>query len=52
MLSGHVRKGDSIDLPVPRREAWRDVISYIYTGKGEITPAMMEDLLFLAGNAD
>ncbi|TVY14931.1 hypothetical protein LARI1_G008373, partial [Lachnellula arida] len=40
MLSGHVRKGDSIDLPVPRPEAWRDVVSYVYTGKGEITPAM------------
>jgi hypothetical protein len=52
MLSGHVRKGDSIDLPIPRPEAWADVISYIYTGKGEITPAMREDILFLAGNAD
>jgi hypothetical protein len=52
MLSGHVRKGDSIDLPIPRPEAWADVISYIYTGKGEITPVMREDILFLAGNAD
>lgn len=52
MLSGHVRKGDSIDLPVPRPEVWRDVVSYIYTGRGEITPAMKEDILFLAGNAD
>jgi hypothetical protein len=49
MLSGHVRKGDSIDLPVPRPDAWLDVISYIYTGKGKITSAMREDILYLAG---
>ncbi|TVY75846.1 hypothetical protein LSUE1_G007733 [Lachnellula suecica] len=52
MLSGHVRKGDAIDLPMPRPEAWRDVVSYIYTGKGEVSPAMRQDILFLAGNAD
>lgn len=51
MLSGHIRKGDSIDLPLPRPEAWRAVISYIYTGKGEITPAVKENILFLAGTA-
>ena len=52
MLSGHVRRGDSIDLPLPRPEAWRDVVFYIYTGKGELSPAMKENILFLAGNVD
>lgn len=50
MLSGHVRKGDSIDLPIPHPEAWREVITYIYTGKGVMTASMKENILFLAGN--
>jgi hypothetical protein len=52
MLSGHVRKGDAIDLPLPQPEAWSSVISYIYTGKGELTSAMKENILYLAGHAD
>ncbi|PVH72713.1 hypothetical protein DL98DRAFT_659879 [Cadophora sp. DSE1049] len=54
MLSGHVRKGDSIDLPIPHPEAWRDVLTYIYTGRGShgsLTTAMKENILFLAGHA-
>jgi hypothetical protein len=51
MLSGHVRKGDFIDLPVPHPDAWRDMISYIYTGKGETTASIKENILYLAGNA-
>ena len=54
MLSGHVRKGDSIDLPIPHPEAWRDVLTYIYTGRGShesFTTAMRENILFLAGHA-
>ncbi|OWP05571.1 hypothetical protein B2J93_190 [Marssonina coronariae] len=51
MLSGHVRKGDSIDLPLPAPEAWRDVLAYIYTGRGSLTPAMRENVCFLAGHA-
>ncbi|KAF7943781.1 uncharacterized protein EAE97_005851 [Botrytis byssoidea] len=49
MLSGHIRKGDSIDLPLPSPEAWVDTIAYVYTGQGEITLAMKENILFLAG---
>ncbi|KAK0124148.1 hypothetical protein ONS95_009131 [Cadophora gregata] len=54
MLSGHVRKGDSIDLPIPHPDAWRDVLTYIYTGRGNhgrLTAAMKENILFLAGHA-
>lgn len=54
MLSGHVRKGDSIDLPIPHPEAWRDVLTYIYTGRGShesLTTAVKENILFLAGHA-
>ncbi|PBP15854.1 hypothetical protein BUE80_DR013432 [Diplocarpon rosae] len=51
MLSGHVRKGDSIDLPLPAPEAWRDVLAYVYTGRGSLTPAVRENIYFLAGHA-
>ncbi|KAH6711859.1 hypothetical protein BKA61DRAFT_486902 [Leptodontidium sp. MPI-SDFR-AT-0119] len=51
MLSGHVRKGDSIDLPIPYPETWRDVLTYIYTGRGPLTTAMKENICFLAGHA-
>ncbi|ESZ97001.1 hypothetical protein SBOR_2617 [Sclerotinia borealis F-4128] len=52
MLSGHIRKGDSIDLPLPSPEAWVDTIAYVYTGQGEITLAMKENILFLAGRVE
>jgi hypothetical protein len=49
MLSGHIRKGDAIDLPLPHPEAWRDVVSYVYTGRGVVTAAMKENILYLGG---
>lgn len=49
MLSGHIRKSDSIDLPLPNPEVWVDTIAYVYTGKGEVTLPMKENILFLAG---
>lgn len=52
MLSGHIRNGDFIDLPLPSPEAWVDTIAYVYTGQGEITPAMKENISFLAGRVE
>jgi hypothetical protein len=52
MLSGHIRKGDVVDLPLPRPEAWRESVSHIYTGKGEVTTAMNENILYLAGRVN
>lgn len=49
MLSGHVRKGDVIDLPVPAPEAWDHTIAYVYTGRGPVTEEMRENIQFLAG---
>jgi len=51
LLSGHVRKGDSIDLPMPYPESWPDVVAYIYTGRGILTTGMRENILYLAGHA-
>jgi hypothetical protein len=52
MLSGHVRKGDAIDLPMPHQEAWRETVTYIYTGQGEMSSAMGENISYLAGHGD
>ena len=49
MLSGHVWKGDIIDLPLPRPEAWARTVTYVYTGQGELTEAMKENILYLGG---
>jgi hypothetical protein len=51
MLSGHVRKGDRIDLPLPHPEAWPDVVAYIYTGSGSPSPNMKANISYLAGHA-
>lgn len=52
MLSGHIRKGDSIDLPLPSPKVWIDTIAYVYTGQGEVTLAMKENIVFLAGRVE
>ncbi len=52
MLSGHIRKGDTVDLPLPHPEAWRECVSYIYTGKGELTEMMKRNISYLAGLAN
>jgi hypothetical protein len=52
MLSGHVRKGDAIDLPIPHPEVWRDTVTYIYTGRGEVGRAVKGNISYLAGHGD
>lgn len=49
MLSGHVREGDIIDLPIPHPEAWPQTVAYFYTGLGELTEAIKQNILYLAG---
>lgn len=49
MLSGHVREGDIIDLPLPRPKAWPQTLAYVYTGQGDLTDAMKENILYLGG---
>jgi hypothetical protein len=52
MLSGHVRKGDTIDLPIPRPESWKETVTYIYTGFKSPSAAARENISYLAGHAD
>jgi len=54
MLSGHVRKYDTIDLPLPHPGAWRETVTYVYTciGHRSISAAARENIQYLAGHAD
>ncbi|KAK9416375.1 hypothetical protein SUNI508_01792 [Seiridium unicorne] len=49
LVSGHVREGDIIYLPLPHAEAWPQTVEYIYTGQGELTGAIRENIVYLAG---
>ncbi|KAI1772081.1 hypothetical protein F4818DRAFT_187577 [Hypoxylon cercidicola] len=49
LTSGHVREGDVIYLPVPHAEAWPQTAQYVYTGQGELTDAVRENIVYLAG---
>ncbi|KAI1739138.1 hypothetical protein F4680DRAFT_149054 [Xylaria scruposa] len=49
LTSGHIRNGDIVYLPVPHAESWAQTVRYIYTGDGELTVAMRENILYLGG---
>lgn len=50
LISGHVRSGDIIYLPVPHAESWPQTVRYIYTGEGALTTAMRENIIYLGGS--
>lgn len=49
LSSGHIRSGDIVYLPVPHADSWPQTIRYVYTGEGELTVAMRENILYLGG---
>ncbi|KAJ8125914.1 hypothetical protein O1611_g7724 [Lasiodiplodia mahajangana] len=49
LTSGHIHSGDVIYLPVPHAESWPQTVRYVYTGEGELTAAMRENILYLGG---
>ncbi|KAI0880071.1 uncharacterized protein GGS22DRAFT_176097 [Annulohypoxylon maeteangense] len=49
LVSGHVHEGDIIYLPMPHAESWPQTAQYVYTGQGELTKAIRENILYLAG---
>lgn len=49
MLSGHVKTGDSIDLPMPHPAVWPQTLAYVYTGSGELSDAVKQNVLHLGG---
>ncbi|KAI1145573.1 hypothetical protein F4825DRAFT_240662 [Nemania diffusa] len=51
LTSGHVHSGDVVYLPVPHAESWPQTVRYVYTGEGELTAAMRENINYLGGSA-
>lgn len=49
MMSGHVKTGDCIDLPLPHPEAWPQTLEYVYTGRGAPTEAVRRNVVHLGG---
>lgn len=49
LLSGHVREGDTLDLPIPHPQAWRQTVDYVYTGRDKPSLAVRENILYLGG---
>lgn len=49
IVSGHITAGDVIDLPLPYPEVWDRTVAYVYTGQGDLTDAVRENILYLAG---
>lgn len=52
MLSGYIRRGDTIDMPLPHPEAWSDTVAYVYTGAGLASDAIKANVAHLAGTVD
>ncbi|KAL7926886.1 hypothetical protein ACQKWADRAFT_92216 [Trichoderma austrokoningii] len=50
MLSGRVRRGDTIELAMPHPSAWPATAVYIYTGERELlTQSVKENIMYLGG---
>ncbi|KAK4129654.1 hypothetical protein N657DRAFT_561199 [Parathielavia appendiculata] len=49
LYSGHIRKGDIVDLPLPYPEAWTQTVAHVYTGQGELTQTIKQNILYLGG---
>jgi hypothetical protein len=52
MLSGYIRRGDTIDMPLPHPEAWSDTVAYVYTGAGAVSDAIKANVAHLAGTVE
>ncbi|KAI9682326.1 MAG: hypothetical protein M1817_000380 [Caeruleum heppii] len=58
MLSGYILRGDAIELPLPRPEAWPKVVEWMYVGAKEeeasagLAEDVLENIRYLAGILD
>ena len=41
--------GNVIHLPIPHPEAWKDTVTHVYTGDGELTEAIKQNIIYLGG---
>jgi hypothetical protein len=51
LYSGHIEKGDIIDLPMPNPKVWAQTVAHVYTGQGELTEAIKQNIEYLGGKA-
>ena len=49
IYSGHIKPRDIVDLPLPFPEVWPQTVAYVYTGQGELTDAMKQNIEYLGG---
>ncbi|KAK4170108.1 hypothetical protein QBC43DRAFT_485 [Cladorrhinum sp. PSN259] len=49
LYSKHIQPRDIIDLPLPHPEVWGQTVAHVYTGQGELTEAIRQNILYLGG---
>ncbi|KAK0624643.1 hypothetical protein B0T17DRAFT_590511 [Bombardia bombarda] len=49
IYSTFIHTGDIIDFPLPHPEAWSQTVAHTYTGQGELTEAIRQNILYLGG---
>ncbi len=49
IYSGHIEPRDIVDLPIPHPTPWFQTVAYVYTGQGELTDAIRDNILYLGG---
>ncbi|KAL2270830.1 hypothetical protein VTJ83DRAFT_201 [Remersonia thermophila] len=51
LYSGHIHRGDIVDLPMPFPEVWAQTVAHVYTGQGDLTEPMRQNIVYLGGKA-
>ncbi|KAK0631644.1 hypothetical protein B0T14DRAFT_6736 [Immersiella caudata] len=49
IFSGHVKTHDILEIPMPHPTVWKRTVEYVYTGRGEVTDPMKQNILYLGG---
>lgn len=51
-MSGHVRKGDTVEVPLPYPEAWPGVVEWVYTARCRGDEKVLENVEYLGGKIE
>ncbi|KAK0747744.1 hypothetical protein B0T21DRAFT_379736 [Apiosordaria backusii] len=49
LYSKHIQPRDIIDLPLPHPNVWGQTVAHVYTGQGDLTDAIRQNILYLGG---
>ncbi|KAK0664581.1 hypothetical protein QBC41DRAFT_233601 [Cercophora samala] len=49
LYSKHIQPRDIVDLPLPYPQVWGQTVTHVYTGQGELTEAIRQNILYLGG---